>query len=1263
MQIFSPDLVGAVAHKETGGAPEAPVIMHSHDNMTVLAQFTIDEQGNLLFKGAHVGGSLSNADVLARFSVVDNVLQFDGEPVDTVGQQFVNAAILSKFSVLEGKLLFDGTPVDTVGSVFSNDAVLRMFSQDQDGNLLFNGQDIKGGGTDLPNAADLERLAIDENGQLTVDGTAVGGGSDIQLSVTKLGTGVALVKGFSGSDLQTKSIVAGANMSIDVTGDELKFNASLSGSTSAAATFTKADDYSRASDLISLSYATKLRANEPALTDSGLLFQATLCDDTKASMTGVQLSGKNTVPALAETPLFRNERALKCAGGCLVVPEGTTASATPPSAWFSGTKDWCIEFEFARDTTKLGVTQNLVSNFTDSYANASMWIGIGTDNCPYLGIGYGATVSQSVSILSAAAITDGNKHHIAVSRSGSTYTLFVDGVVRGTATSSASNNAPTGGLYLGASVTAGAAQTVFYGWLRNLRVWNFAKYTAAFTVPSITYPTTGPVLDMSGKLLSASFWKQVASLAVTSTETATAYLKWLMVDAQGTWKWDAANSVWVSATTDNILTEGMTTTQLIAAMLNNQWNYRSDVIGFAVAFVSDGATAPVLTDLTINAVQSADKTAGHSVLDAQGTALPQRTKMQFKGMSVSDDGEATVITGNAAEVAQLQTDVAALNTKVGKVDGYAVDVSSPQNGSVLAYDSAKNSFVAALPAIGASGNGLHMTDVVTLAAGAEALVTHQQVVQGRAVYQAEEFIAAGSATSKRDTGFNAGLVSAAPIGSQSLRAQRPGFRLPFQYTSIAKLAAKTMPAAVAYAEVFQVDDNVYLFGGRTSSTTATTAVMKATHGSPSTVTKGSETVGAPYTDTYSGTNILRVGDYLYRVCEQTYSGATASTSPAVSRAHISDPLTWTQIGVVSTPIYWSARFIIGDYLYYVGGLIGSTVQSSVYRSKLTDLCTVEYVGTFAGGFLYAATSYQYGDYLYIIGGRGGSSASPSTVLSNKIWRAHISDPLTWTQIGTFPMVTAYSGCAVVGDRVVIGGVRTGSDGNNVSTAVYVSNAADPTSWSATTALSSALIARSTHCVDDMVLFYGGATFSLTCSTLVESYQLTFTNTADRAVVYTADYSLDPVQSITSLELDANLPAGTSIRTLVSFDKGVTWCYWNGSVWVESLLNDAAFDSTLDAVASGSRFTVPGIAGTFDKETVRFAFQLKSTVATLTPRLYSVNLNYVEAGSMMPLSVGGFNSAMAEIGVKHRQGTYSATSVKNLTQRSLQLVLKVYDGAQ
>lgn len=366
---------------------------------------------------------------------------------------------------------------------------------------------------------------------------------------------------------------------------------------------------------------------------------------------------------------------------------------------------------------------------------------------------------------------------------------------------------------------------------------------------------------------------------------------------------------------------------------------------------------------------------------------------------------------------------------------------------------------------------------------------------------------------------------------------------------------------------------------------------------------------------------------------------------------------------MKVPLYWSARFVVGQYLYYVGGFATSVVTSNIYRSPISDLTQIEQVGTFAGSYLYASTFYQYGDYLYIIGGRRGSSAAPSTTLTNKIWRAHISDPTQWTQIGTFPVALAYTGCGVVGDRVIIGGVRTGSDGSTYTTSAWMAPADNPTSWSTITALNAAIAGRGVIVVDDTYCLYGGTNSTAAGSIQIDSYKLTFTNTADRAIVYTEDYSLDPVQSITSLELDANLPAGTSIRTLVSFDKGVTWCYWNGSVWVESLLNDAAFDSTLDAVASGLRFVVPGIAGTFDRETVRFAFQLKSTVATLTPRLYSVNLNYVEAGSMMPLSVGGFNSAMAEIGVKHRQGTYSATSVKNLTQRSLQLVLKVYDGAQ
>ena len=181
MKIFNPTLVGEAQSQSSSAAPPEPASVHSHSNLAILSGLSLDEHG---------------------------VLLFDGKPIDTVGQQFVNAAILEQFTVEDGKLYFAGSPVDTVGSVFSNDAVLRMFSQSAEGKLLFNGQPIEGsGGSTLPNAEDLARLAVNADGQLTLDGAVVGGsGGAVTLSVTKLGSGTALLKGIVGSDLQTRSL-------------------------------------------------------------------------------------------------------------------------------------------------------------------------------------------------------------------------------------------------------------------------------------------------------------------------------------------------------------------------------------------------------------------------------------------------------------------------------------------------------------------------------------------------------------------------------------------------------------------------------------------------------------------------------------------------------------------------------------------------------------------------------------------------------------------------------------------------------------------------------------------------------------------------------------------------------------------------------------------------------------------------------------------------------------------------------------------------
>jgi hypothetical protein len=1229
MKIFNPVIVGSIESRETASSPGIPANPHDHANLPVLNRITVDQHG---------------------------VLLFDGKPVDTVGQQFVNAAILEQFTVDNGKLYFAGSPVDTVGSVFSNETVLRMFSTDQNGELLFNGQPIKSTGSSLPNAEDLKRLAIDENNQLTVDGVVVSGsgGQAVTLSVTKLGSGTALIKSVVGTDIQTRSLVAGANVTLDVSGDEVKINASLNGSVSASSTFKSSDGYS-GTQVLAGTAATQILAFESPTDETGLLFLARLGSDAKATIKDIALPSVGSVIPNTASPLARNLIATAFANGKLSIPNGTTYSASSPATWFAGTVDWTIEFDFVRSSANQGAIQVMVGGLasTSGIANSSVWCGFTSANVPYVGVGIGSAATY---MYSPTAITDTNKHHIEVNRSASVLRLFVDGVL-------VISQALTGSLNAGTGFSIGSAldaTSPFYGALRDVKVYNYAKHTSAYTVDSYFKGNVGVLsrVDMTGKLMSSQFWKQVSSLSVVSTETATAYLKWLMVDATGYNVWDSANKVWVAADIANIASVGMTTTEVKAAFLNNPWNYRSDTVGFAVALVTtDGASSPVLTSVTLAAVQSADKTAGHAVLDGSGVALPQRTSLKFEDLVVSDDGTHTVVKGSAAEVAALQGQVTSLQQQSGKVGGYAVDVSSPQNGSVLAYDSAKNSFVAAVAAQGAAGNGLHMTDVVSLAPGAEALVTHQRVSQGRAIYQAEEFLAAGAASNARSVGFDPGLVSAAPIQGQSLRAQRQGYRLPFQFNSIVKNAMKTLPQATSYPDVFEVDGLVYIMAGRLSSTTTTTAIQTAPHDDPTTVTKIASTTDVSYMYVNSCVDILRFGDYLYRIGEQVVTGASVAQNPTIKRAHISDPTSWSAIGAMAVPLYWSARFVVGQYLYYVGGVANNVITANIYRSPLSDLTQMEQVGTFAGSYLYASTFYQYGDYLYILGGRSGSSAATSTTLTNKIWRAHVSDPTAWTQIGTFPVVEAYTGCGVVGDRVIIGGVRTGSDGSAYSTSAWMSDASNPVSWSTLTALNSAIAGRGSLVVDDTYCLYGGANASAAGSTQIDSYTLTFNNTASRAIVYTEDYSLDSVQSITSVNLDAKIPAGTSIRAMASFDMGATWKYWSGSAWTEAPLTDASFDLCADISTS-----VPGVSGVFDYPTVRFAFQLKSTITTLTPRLYAVRMNYVEAGSMMPLSVGGFNSYTADIGVKHRQGSYQATSVKNLTNRSLSLVLKVYDGA-
>jgi hypothetical protein len=95
-------------------------------------------------------------------------------------------------------------------------------------------------------------------------------------------------------------------------------------------------------------------------------------------------------------------------------------------------------------------------------------------------------ISSSTAVLvSATTMTLGQWYHIAVSRSGSSFKLFINGVLEATATSSTSLDGGTNSpIYVGGGTAAGNTQ-YFNGYMSNARlVKGVAVYTGNFTVPS-----------------------------------------------------------------------------------------------------------------------------------------------------------------------------------------------------------------------------------------------------------------------------------------------------------------------------------------------------------------------------------------------------------------------------------------------------------------------------------------------------------------------------------------------------------------------------------------------------------------------------------------------------------------------------------------------------------------------------------------------------------------------------------------------------------
>ncbi len=99
------------------------------------------------------------------------------------------------------------------------------------------------------------------------------------------------------------------------------------------------------------------------------------------------------------------------------------------------------------------------------------------------------SASTRIATTSGATLNDGRWHHVAVSRTGTTLRLFVDGAQLASATDSRSYTATTTQLAIGAQVYVRNTAFDLNGVIDEIRITNgVGRYTAAFTAPAVPFP-------------------------------------------------------------------------------------------------------------------------------------------------------------------------------------------------------------------------------------------------------------------------------------------------------------------------------------------------------------------------------------------------------------------------------------------------------------------------------------------------------------------------------------------------------------------------------------------------------------------------------------------------------------------------------------------------------------------------------------------------------------------------------------------------------
>jgi hypothetical protein len=229
--------------------------------------------------------------------------------------------------------------------------------------------------------------------------------------------------------------------------------------------------------------------SDPNFANVGLLLH---CNGTDGSTSFPDSSSNaHTVTALANAQVDTGQKKY---GSASAQFDGTDDKLTVPyaSAFNLATGDFTIEcwVRFQQDADAWSGSWLLAQPGNSSFDQWSLWADSpGGTSYQAVFQAVNTADSQVIALTHGAALVKNVWYHLAVTRSGSTFRLFVDGASPVSGSSSATLKSTAAALTIGndADGTAG-----HYGWIDDIRITKgVARYTAAFTPPVAEFEEGG----------------------------------------------------------------------------------------------------------------------------------------------------------------------------------------------------------------------------------------------------------------------------------------------------------------------------------------------------------------------------------------------------------------------------------------------------------------------------------------------------------------------------------------------------------------------------------------------------------------------------------------------------------------------------------------------------------------------------------------------------------------------------------------------------